>query len=244
MTEDSNPTSYEIKGSGSSSKKDFLDKLTSSLQKLNLILIPTAGGVLAWLAVMLFLGMLNIVLFAGQALFNSIPRNSCSYSAFLSIMGVGFLIAWSSFISGALLGFIFGIPRILPQESRIVISSKPGDAVGKKESHSPVSTDPYDTQSEKNSIRGELYGENSNVDQISDWLTKILVGAGLTQLTHIPEALHQYSEDVKPALGGFSSSGIFGTAILIFFLIDGFLIGYLWTRRSAAAELTKARYEK
>jgi hypothetical protein len=59
-------------------------------------------------------------------------------------------------------------------------------------------------------------------------------------LTQIPEALLHYSENVKPALGDFPSSGIFGTAILIFFLTNGFLIGYLWTRRSAAKEMAKA----
>lgn len=240
MTRNSNPTSEETKYSDSASKKDFLDKMTSNLKKLDSILIPTAGGVLAWLVIILLCCMGSIVLFASQRLYKPCPNDpNCT---FLSIIGVGFLIAWSSFISGALLGFIFGIPRILPHESRLVVSSKSEGAINKEELNSSISSNPHDTMTGEKTLRGELYGENSNVDQISDWLTKILVGAGLTQLTHVPEALQKYSESVKPALGDFPSSGIFGTAILIFFLVDGFLIGYLWTRRSAAAELIKARY--
>lgn len=119
------------------------------------------------------------------------------------------------------IGFIFGIPRILSQESRPL------------ESYSPEEKQHYNN----------LYGENSNFDQISDWLTKILVGVGLTQLIRVPSALQQYSEYIEPALGGFPSSGTFGIAILIFFSVDGFFIGYLWTRRSAAVEFGKGMSE-
>jgi hypothetical protein len=187
--------------------KDLFDKLA----------IPSTGGVLVWLVIIFLCGLVDIVIFAWQ---------SKDYYQFLSIIGAGFLIAGAFFISGILIGFIFGIPRIVSQESRQLESNNVRG-----------------TSIEKGSFKGELYGENSNLDQISDWLTKILVAIGLTQLTQIPEALRQYAESVELALGGFPSSSMFSIAILIFFSMDGFLIGYMWTRRTAAAEFYKGSVE-
>jgi hypothetical protein len=99
------------------------------------------------------------------------------------------------------------------------------------------------TSTKKRSLNAGIYEENSNLDQISDWLNKILVAIGLTQMTQIPEALGRYAEIVKPAFGGFESSYMFSIAILIFFSLDGFLIGYLWTRRSAAVKFHKSSVE-
>jgi hypothetical protein len=43
---------------------------------------------------------------------------------------------------------------------------------------------------------------NTNLEQVSDWLTKILIGAGLAELTSIPGGLDQCGGYVAPALGG------------------------------------------
>src|SRR5690348_5138906 len=40
----------------------------------------------------------------------------------------------------------------------------------------------------------ERYASNSNLEQISDWLTKLLVGAGLVQLTSTPGRLRDLGE--------------------------------------------------
>jgi hypothetical protein len=184
--------------------KDLFDKL----------ILPSTGGVILWLVIIFFCGLGDIVLFALQ---------SNDHSQFRSIVGAGFLIAGAFFVSGILIGFIFGIPRVMSQEQIRSESSKVGG-----------------TSTKKRALNSGIYGENSNLDQISDWLTKILVAIGLTQLTQIPDALGRYAERVGPAFGGFQSSYMFSIAILIFFSLDGFLIGYLWTRRSAAAEFHKS----
>lgn len=178
--------------------------------------------------------MLSIVLFAIQSINQSLYQ-------FLSVTGVCLLLSGSFLVCGMLIGFIFGIPRILSQEP---FSSRVGTSNGL------VNTEDFNNNTNnkrsvnKESIQKNLYGEYSNLDQISDWLTKILVGVGLTQLTKIPEALQQYAVIVKPALGNFPSSDVFGVVILIFSSVDGFLIGYLWTRRSAAVEFIKAKPEQ
>jgi hypothetical protein len=75
------------------------------------------------------------------------------------------------------------------------------------------------------------YQDNTNLEQISDWLCKILVGAGLTQLTALPGVLKRYAIFFAPGLGGNTSHGeVFAVGMLIFFTVCGFLVGYLWTR--------------
>lgn len=71
---------------------------------------------------------------------------------------------------------------------------------------------------------------NTNLEQISDWLTKILVGVGLTQISEVPARLGELSAWMETNLGGVPGSGAFGIGIVIYFLICGFLIGFLWTR--------------
>jgi hypothetical protein len=89
-----------------------------------------------------------------------------------------------------------------------------------------------------------IYTDNSNLEQISDWLTKMITGIALFQLVKIPGYLQQFSEYIQPALGNSSNGGIFGTFILISYSLDGFLIGYLGTRRRAAVDFGKAYFEQ
>jgi hypothetical protein len=74
------------------------------------------------------------------------------------------------------------------------------------------------------------FQENTNLEQISDWLTKILIGAGLVQITLFWQEIPKIAAFISPSLGGFASSGIFGIAVIFYFVITGFFIGYLWTR--------------
>jgi uncharacterized membrane protein (DUF106 family) len=83
--------------------------------------------------------------------------------------------------------------------------------------------------------------ENTNLEDISDWLTKIIIGVGLIELTQIPQLLNQYSVMIAPALGGIPSSGAFGIVLLVFYSIIGFLIIYLATRRYMDDELERKR---
>jgi hypothetical protein len=76
----------------------------------------------------------------------------------------------------------------------------------------------------------DRYVGNTNLEQISDWLTKILVGVGLTQILQIPTQLQRLTTFLAPALGDQPSSQIFALGLLGYFSIAGFLIGYLATR--------------
>jgi tetratricopeptide (TPR) repeat protein len=81
---------------------------------------------------------------------------------------------------------------------------------------------------------------------ISDWLTKILVGVGLVELNKIPHNLRLLAIFLGPGLRSddtphyVASSETFALGIVLFFFGAGFLIGYLWTRlyfQTALSEL-------
>jgi hypothetical protein len=81
------------------------------------------------------------------------------------------------------------------------------------------------------------YQGNTNLEQVSDWLTKIIVGIGLVQIGHIVPALSKFAEAVKAPLGGLPSSGAFGLGLAISYALLGFFFFYFWSRSLFAQEL-------
>ncbi len=134
-------------------------------------------------------------------------------SGWLSI-SIGLLVAGASIMAGGLLGFLFGIPRSLQ------ISELTGGQADKTDKGA--------------------YKANTNLEQISDWLTKILVGVGLTQLTKVPEKLNDLAKFLSPGFGGTPQSEIMAVTIVLLFSISGFLFGYLYTRLFVGEQLRKA----
>lgn len=106
--------------------------------------------------------------------------------------------------AGSLLGLIFGIPRAA-SEARSS-SENPGDSAD-------------------HHLRA-----NTNMEQISDWLTKLLVGAGLVELKSLPQYLHSAAQYVAGGLGKPADASPFAAALIIYFPVEGFLGGYLATR--------------
>jgi hypothetical protein len=85
-----------------------------------------------------------------------------------------------------------------------------------------------------------LLATNSNLDQVSDWLTKILVGLGLIELGRIGAGVGDLGDSMAVALGGGAGAKAFALSIVIYCAIDGFLLGYLWTRIVVSRELKEA----
>ena len=129
-----------------------------------------------------------------------------------SVVGVGFITAAAAMVAGAIVGFLFGLPKTREQtDSKALLAT------------------------------------NSNLDKVSDWLTTILIGLGLVQLGEVPDGVGHLAETIAPGLGGDVGAETFAAALLIFTVVDGFLIGYLWTRivvsfrlRAAAEDLDHA----
>jgi tetratricopeptide (TPR) repeat protein len=121
---------------------------------------------------------------------------------FVSVVSVSLLTGLAALVAGALLGFLFGIPRALQRQEG--------------------------TTDEQGRIA--RYAVNTNLEQISDWLTKILVGLGLIQLGRIGTQFSRLSTVVGANIGAGTSGAFIAGAEMVFFSIWGFLIGYLLTR--------------
>jgi len=152
----------------------------------------------------LAVGLLGLILYAFQA---------SSFAQFASIVGVALAVAGGALLAGGLLGFLFGIPRTLQRETTEGATQNQGQGNGNQ-----------------GSPHGIYYQANTNLEQISDWLTKILVGVGLTQISAMPGAIQNYAGYTAAGLGNFANSQVFAVALLAYFLIGGFLAGYLLTR--------------
>ena len=136
--------------------------------------------------VFLIFGVLIIPVFAIQAK---------EWSTFFSIIAWGVAFAGASLMVGALIGFLFGIPRKLQDEQGVASD------IGSQEE--------FDSR-----VVSALYGGNTNLEQISDWLTKILVGVGLTQISSLGELLKEVMVFSESGFGGFTYSGAFSVSIL------------------------------
>lgn len=116
------------------------------------------------------------------------------------IFSLGILVAGCALALGCFIGFIFAIPKSITNSDTNIIKTSKG------------------------------YISNDNLVQVSDWLTKIIVGVGLTKLTFIPSYIKSMGEYIGQSLGGKIWGQVAADSIVIYFAISGFLLAYLWTR--------------
>jgi hypothetical protein len=82
---------------------------------------------------------------------------------------------------------------------------------------------------------GLQYAPSTNLAEVSDWLTKLLLGAGLVQLTHLGAPIGSLIDSVARSLnpasspGSFASAQVMAGAILFGYIAVGLLDGYLMT---------------
>ncbi|WP_286834521.1 MULTISPECIES: hypothetical protein [unclassified Proteiniphilum] len=135
---------------------------------------------------------------------------TCFLSATISLtywdfLGLIIIVALASLITGAVLGFIFGIPRLNRDYN-------PGENYG----------------------RDTKYNPNTNLEDVSDWLTKIILGVTLTQLGKIPGYLQSIADYILVNADCENLNCDFARpimiAVLIYFFVAGFISGYFYTR--------------
>ena len=135
-----------------------------------------------------------------------------------------FLISGGSFLSSFIIGFLFAIPRSTQGENT---NSK----IGKKDEQ----TGEIDSNS-----RNQRLETNTNLQEISDWLTKMIVGIGLTQLYRVPNLLDTLSTFLSKGFSKNLTMPSFVTALIVFSGSCGFLSGYLMTRLFLASAFALA----
>lgn len=134
------------------------------------------------------------------------------YAQALAIVGVGLFLASAAIAAGSMLGFLFGVPKA----SRILGPD-----------HTPDSGDE------------PAYLPNTNLETISDWLTKVIVGIGLVQLREVIGWIDQIGQHAGNAMGGTMVMRVIATSLLVHnFLMgffQGFLVAYLYLPKVFAA---------
>jgi hypothetical protein len=127
---------------------------------------------------------------------------------FSAVFGVDLLIAAAGAATGALLGFIFGIPRTLVPAGAAAAG---GGGEGGPQSASQAA----------------LY-TNTNLERISDWLTTLLVGATLVQIKDIVSWIGHLGG--KLLQNGALTNDAAVPVIVVYFFALAFLGVYLVTR--------------
>ncbi|MDP2409079.1 MAG: hypothetical protein Q8M26_02210 [Pseudolabrys sp.] len=130
---------------------------------------------------------------------------------------------------GGLLGFLFGIPRTL--QGNVVVNSPAAST--------PAGATPAATTTGKGSAQpGRAFAGNSNLEEISDWLTKIIVGVSLVQAgtiyAHVVSLANRFKASVSEAPG----ADVMFMLVLTAALVGGFLFLYLETRTRVMSLLT------
>lgn len=110
---------------------------------------------------------------------------------------------------GALGGFVFGFPKVT-------------------QSNEPLSRTSPAPEGKSAAATGYRLLMNTNLEQVSDWLTKIVVGLGLIELRMLPAHLGSCSQYVMHSIGTLHGSA--AMAILLYFPICGFFGGYMSMR--------------
>jgi hypothetical protein len=125
---------------------------------------------------------------------------------------VGLMTAGAACGVGGLLGFIFGVPYRR--------ESSDGNREN-AQNHEGI-LDARNSSSQ--------YRPNAALEQISEWLSKMLVGAGLVELTSFPAKLDNLAKYISRGIGGGTQAETFSLAALIYFATCGFIFGFIWAR--------------
>lgn len=155
------------------------------------------------------------------------------FNALLRVLGFGVLIAGGGAVGGFLLGFLFAIPRTPDRSaSQSQSSSVPGGSPNPNQPAPPVSSS------------ASVSGVNTNLEQISDWLTKIIVGVSLVEFDSILHRAKQFADYMSQALQPWDAGGPYALAVVGLFAPLGFFFGWVITRTYLAQWFDKSDRER
>ena len=145
------------------------------------------------------------------------------------VRALGILWCLSCLIVGILAGFLFAIPRVSHSLRLDEKTNKKGQETQESSGKTRESREPVGL------------GINTNLEEISDWLTKILVGIGLVEAKTLKQYLGSAGRYIGGSLG--PNGNVIAVGLVIFFLCIGFLSGFLATRLFISPSLRRADAE-
>lgn len=217
------------------------------------------NGSLHKMAVLAFRYSFYFAVTALVVLFFYSAGSAGDFGKFLAIFGILVSLALGSAAAGGIVGFLFGIPHTLqsgaspqppptpvtpvpatptPGAGTGVVPTTPGMApiVPATPAAAPAApvpaAVPTPTPTSSSTVaRNTNYGRSTNLEQIADWLTKIIVGVGLVEIHKIVRIAANLCTYVGSSLdgNGMHNGSVIAGSVMIAFLVTGFLIAYLWT---------------
>ena len=144
--------------------------------------------------------IIALIIFIGILIFSFAPGGPGVLG-----LGTGMLVGMGGWAVGGFFGLLFGIPKLLEQ--------------------------PKDPNAADGAVTLEsAYRANTNLTEISDWLTKIIVGVSLIQLGSIRQQLAVLVNAIAPGFGTSPAAVPFAAGLLAVTGVAGFLTGYLLAR--------------
>ena len=149
-----------------------------------------------------FLGLVGLIGAATTAICLVLSQ----FGGVASAIGLGGLILFASAAAGAALGFLFSVPRVLStgEDPTVTAGGKRGSA------------------------NNRLMSTNTNMERISEWLTTMIVGVGLSQITSVGGYIQSFTGFLQVRSGATLAAA--GPFILVVGLVSGFVFLYLYTR--------------
>jgi hypothetical protein len=160
----------------------------------------------------------------------------------LKAFGVTMLLGVAAALAGGFLGFLFGLPRLNPAAAGIgssfvtpgsVPAGAPpaGGGAAAASAGAPAGGAARVAVATTSAGSGRSWQTSTNLTEISDWLTKIIVGIGLVEAKAIFERFSQLSQHLGAMLfDGEVGSQLVIPSVLITGAVIGFLYGYLFTQ--------------
>jgi hypothetical protein len=141
------------------------------------------------------------------------------------------LCSMGLFSVGALVGFLFGLPRSVDQSTATAQASPGGSqAVTAGGASAPVSVG-TDAHGATRAAASRRTTPNTALERIGDSFAALIAGAGLANITRVPEYVSAFgtflvnSGKVDP-----NSAGLLAAGLLLYFPALGFFAGYLSTK--------------
>jgi tetratricopeptide (TPR) repeat protein len=185
-----------------------------------------------------FLALLIAILIYAVAM-HAQATNAAQFSGWLPILrvlSILLFLLFASAVAGGFLGFLFGIPRQLRQSnaptSQLAVATGPGSS-GNSTDYSQIGSGGADKALEARAAAAtnRLYRNNTNLEEISDWITKIIVGISLVQATTIYEHVSAAADRFKSsAMADAVGADVVFVLVLVAGATAGFLFFYLETR--------------
>lgn len=114
------------------------------------------------------------------------------------------LVAAGALGVGSMVGFLFGMPR------------------------APNASADDDLSGSEGPVR---YRPSNNLEQVSDWLTKLLIGVGLVEVKQLGGVLNRIGVAVDQSLSGaVNGTNVITQIVIVIFVLLGFICSFLWTR--------------